>query len=106
MMAGPLVHAVFTIKLGYLNDLYDWFGKKVKITHYDDHGAEIYDDPKDYVRNLKIKVEANVNKLAMMFWALQYNTNVEILGPADFREEMRKLIAKLSRTYERPIQID
>jgi len=44
-------------------------------------------------------VEVKCNEAAMRFWALQYGPYVEVLEPAELREEIRESVKEISRKY-------
>lgn len=70
----------------YITDaLVDWFGKDI---HF-------IEKKPDY--NV-ISVWCNHN--AMVCWAIQYGTSVEVLEPAPLREEIKKEVAKIARKYK------
>jgi len=67
-----------------MNELVDWFGKDFKIRR------EFEDE---------MLVEVKCNEAAMRFWALQYGPYVEVLEPAELREEIRESVNEMWEKY-------
>lgn len=61
--------------------LADWFGRDYTVKKQDDH----------------IIVTVKASEQAMLFWALQYNANVEVLSPPSLRQ---KVIETLQKTLD------
>lgn len=84
MMAGESVDAV--IKLDNkkaINDVIDWFGDKVRIKETGEG----------------IEVMLKVNEQALVYWALQYGTSVEVLSPESTREKIREQLSLICNKY-------
>ncbi len=60
--------------------LYDWFGDSFRWVGED-------------------QVEVVCSRFGMIHWALQYSDRVEVLEPAELREEIRKEVRKLEEKY-------
>ena len=84
MLDGRTVHVCMVAKKHLMNELTYWFGKDFKIRR------EFEDE---------MLVDVNCNKAAMRFWALQYGHYVEVLEPAELREEIRESIAEMYEKY-------
>ena len=84
MFSGKTVTVRMVAKKDLMNELVDWFGKDFKIRR------EFEDE---------MLVDVNCNKAAMRFWALQYGHYVEVLEPAELREEIRESIADMYEKY-------
>ena len=67
-----------------MNELVDWFGKDFKIRR------EFEDE---------MLVEVKCNEAAMRFWALQYGPYVEVLEPAELREEIKACLVEMYEKY-------
>ncbi len=63
------------------DDIFDWFGPKVKFKEDPDH-------PGMYLATIK------VSPMAMHYWALQYIDHVEVVHPSDVRDEIKKSLQK------------
>ena len=84
MFSGKTVSVRMVAKKHLMDELVDWFGKDFKIRR------EFEDE---------MLVDVNCNKAAMRFWALQYGHYVEVLEPAELREEIRESIADMYEKY-------
>ena len=84
MLDGRTVHVRMVAKKHLMNELTYWFGKDFKIR------KEFEDE---------MLIDVNCNKAAMRFWALQYGHYVEVLEPAELREEIRESIAEMYEKY-------
>ena len=58
-----------------VNDVIDWFGKDVSF----------YDETED-----EVTASVIVNLKAMRYWAMQYANHVEVLRPAELREQIKE----------------
>jgi len=67
-----------------VSHIIDWFGKDVRFS----------DECEEFVL-----ASATVNEHAMLFWALQYGTAIEVLEPTGLRKEIRKTISKIADVY-------
>ena len=67
-----------------MNELVDWFGKDFKIR-------------KEFEDEMLIDVKCNQE--AMRFWALQYGPYVEVLEPAELREEIKESVKGMWEKY-------
>ena len=84
MFSGKSVSVKMVAKKHLMNELVDWFGKDFKIRR------EFEDE---------ILVEVKCNEAAMRFWALQYGPYVEVLEPAELREEIRESVKEMWEKY-------
>lgn len=84
MFSGKSVNVRMKAKKHLMNELVDWFGKDFKIR-------------KEYEDEMLIDVKCNAT--AMYFWALQYGPYVEVLEPAELREEIKRSIAAMNEKY-------
>lgn len=85
MFSGKSVSVKMVAKKHLMNELVDWFGKDFKIRR------ELADE---------MLVEVKCNAEAMHFWALQYGPYVEVLEPAELREEIRESVREMWEKYE------
>ena len=85
MFSGKSVNVKMVAKKHLMNELVDWFGKDFKIRR------ELADE---------MLVEVKCNAEAMHFWALQYGPYVEVLEPAELREEIKACVAGMYEKYE------
>ena len=85
MFAGENIRAVFRITKDCISDVIDMFGKDVKFSEETD---------------THITVTANVNDLAMMQFAKAYTPWIEIIKPAELREEMIELLSTGLEKYK------
>ena len=84
MFSGKSVNVKMVAKKHLMNELVDWFGKDFKIRR------ELADE---------MLVEVKCNAEAMHFWALQYGPYVEVLEPAELREEIRESVKEMWEKY-------
>ena len=76
----------FKLKLSnekMINEIVDWFGKDITI--------------KDENDTLFVKLKTNEN--AIIYWALQYGENVEIVEPLSAREKIKQMISAMMKKY-------
>ena len=67
-----------------INDIMDWFGDKVNFREKD---GNIY-------------AELKVNEQALLYWALQYGEEVEIISPIITREKLKQKLKDIIKKYE------
>ena len=84
MFSGKSVNVRMVAKKHLMNELVDWFGKDFKIR------KEFEDE---------ILVDVKCNAEAMKFWALQYGPYVEVLEPAELREEIKESVKWMWEKY-------
>ena len=70
------------------DDIFDWFGPKVKFKEDPEH-------PGMYLSTIK------VSPMAMHYWALQYIDHVEVLSPIDLREDIKQSLQKGLNKYSK-----
>lgn len=85
MFAGESIHITFRADKRILNDIMDWFSAA-------DFSNELEDT---------IDVTVKVNRQAMFCWAMQYGPYVEVLKPAELREELGQSFAQIAKIYEK-----
>ena len=85
MFSGKTVTVRMVAKKHLMDELVDWFGKDFKIRR------EFEDE---------MLVDVKCNKSAMKFWALQYGPYVEVLEPADLREEIKESVKGMWEKYK------
>jgi len=107
MFAGESVRVKFLAPQWMMNDLIDWFGMDVQVTvpHPSDStsihepGSQEQDKcgsmPKDKMLNVTVKM----NRQAMLYWAMQYGCHIEVLEPADLREQIKKSAEQMTERY-------
>lgn len=84
MYTGESVHAVFEAKKYLVGDIIDWFGPDVNFQPID---ADT------------IRVTVTVNEQAMVYWALQYGTHIEVKSPQSLRDKIKKAIDEMAEKY-------
>lgn len=85
MMTGASVKAVIKLdNAKAINDIIDWFGDKVEIR---EKSGELF-------------AELKVNEQALIYWAIQYGKNVEVLIPEYTRDKIRETLKEISGKYE------
>lgn len=85
MFTGKPVDIEMKCDKGFVKDLMDWFGDGFRTRAIDEN-------------NILVKVKAS--EQAMVYWAMQYNTNVEVLSPASLREEIKDTLRATLAMYE------
>ncbi len=84
MLAGETVNAKLKLSCEkVIGDVIDWFGKDIKITEKDD---ELY-------------AEITANEDALIYWALQYGENVEIVAPQTTRDKVKNSLKEMIKKY-------
>ena len=69
-----------------IDQVIDWFGKDVKIEKSDKE--DLY------------KITLKSSPTAMLFWAMQYTTECEILKPGTLRERIKETINNARKRYD------
>ncbi|MDR1713168.1 MAG: WYL domain-containing protein [Coriobacteriales bacterium] len=90
MFAGPTVKVRFKVADEALSHVFDWFGGDVSVAGCGRRGAG---EPGVSVVTLQ------VNEQAMLYWALQFCSYVEVLEPASLRQSLQEAGADLARKY-------
>jgi predicted DNA-binding transcriptional regulator YafY len=85
MFSGKSVNVRMVAKKDLMDDLIDWFGKDFKI-------RKTFED--------EMLVDVKCNESAMKFWALQYGPYVEVLEPAELREEIKESVKGMWEKYD------
>ena len=70
-----------------VDQIIDWFGKDIKIDK-----TEI-----EYLYKITLKS----SPMAMLFWAMQYTDECEVINPMTLREKIKETIIKAKEKYER-----
>jgi predicted DNA-binding transcriptional regulator YafY len=84
MFTGDSVRVVFRADSAYIDDVFDWFGKDVKLSE---------------AKKESVKVTVKVNETAMLHWAMQYGMHVEVLEPAGLREKVKSAVTEMAGRY-------
>lgn len=84
MLYGDSVTASIKTDVSMMDTLVDWFGKDFRITKQD--GDEIV-------------VSVRCNENALVYWALQYGTRVELIGPEVLRNKIADIILEMKKKY-------
>ena len=109
MFTGETVRAKFLAPQWMMNDLIDWFGMDVQVTvpratepkadktlsTQEQEKCENKGTPKDKM----LSVTVRMNRQAMLYWALQYGCHIEVLEPADLREELKQTAVCMAERY-------
>jgi predicted DNA-binding transcriptional regulator YafY len=84
MYSGSSIEAKFLADRRIVDQLFDWFGKSIKIKAVD----------RDFV-----EVTVKVNENAMYYWLLQYGEYVTLLEPDSLRQRIADTATDLSKRY-------
>jgi len=84
MFSGEAVDVVMLADKDQMTELVDWFGTDFRIM----------EETED-----RLKIRLRMNPKAMKFWALQYGPYVEVLQPAELREEITEAVKNMSNKY-------
>jgi len=85
MFADPPEKILIKCQNFLVDELADWFGLDFKITPIDD----------EYMN-----VELSASPSAMVYWAIQYGDNAEVVEPQSLRNRIRDMIKFISSKYE------
>ncbi len=85
MLAGESIRVAFRAQKSILNDVMDWFGPDI--------------EPFNEQENT-VDATVMVNREAMFCWAMQYGRFVELLKPADLREEVGQALREAGKKYK------
>lgn len=83
LFSGEAIPVTFRFEKLILNDVMDWFS-----------GIRLSGETGD-----TIDAQVTVNREAMVCWAMQYGRYVEVLGPADLREEVGQALREAAQKY-------
>lgn len=84
MFGGKTITAKLKMVTPYaLNVVVDWFGENAKIFN---HNNELF-------------AEINTNENAIVYWALQYGDNVELIEPLEIREKIKQKLKQMNDMY-------
>ena len=75
----------FTVAMGIVDQVVDWFGKEIKIEYTDDEN--------------KVLVTVIASPSAMEHWATQYLNYVEVMAPKQLRERIRESLEQGAKKY-------
>ena len=84
MFSGGSERVTMRIEKALINDVIDWFGRDVSF--HDEAGDEI-------------TASVVVNLKAMRYWAMQYANYVEVLKPAELREQIKEDLRNAMSKY-------
>ena len=84
MLTGKSIPVKFRAERHIVGQIIDWFGQDVRFSEADGDTVEVY---------------VTVNEQAMVFWALQYGTYVEVLEPALLREKVKAAVLEMVGKY-------
>ena len=85
MFGGQVVKAKIKITSEYAeNYVQDWFGKNARI----------------YKQNGETFADVSSNENALVYWALQYGENVELLEPLSTRERVKTIVKCMMERYK------
>ncbi len=106
MFSGETVRVKFLAPPWMMNDLIDWFGMDVQVKippHKDGHDGRAHEqescENKGTPRDRMLTVTVKMNRQAMHYWAMQYGCHVEVLEPADLREQIKKSAEQMAERY-------
>ena len=66
-----------------ISDCLDWFGQDIEI----------------YKQNDEIFANILVNENAIIYWALQYGSKVEVLSPKSVRDKIKQELLEINKHY-------
>ena len=84
LFGGEGSRILMKAKKSIFNDLVDWFGTDFSVLS----------EEKDWYT-----VSVCCSEAAMFLWAIQYNTNVEILEPINLREKIGERAREMAEKY-------
>lgn len=84
MFSGNSVVATFRMKKYLLNDVIDWFGTDIAFLDETDE---------------EVTARVTVNWSAMRHWVLQYCRHIQVLEPADLREQVKEDLRAALEAY-------
>ena len=84
LFGGEGSRILMKAKKSIFNDLVDWFGTDFSVLS----------EEKDWY-----KISVSCSEEAMFLWAMQYNTNVEILEPINLREKIGERAREMAEKY-------
>jgi len=107
MFTGETVRAKFLAPQWMMNDLIDWFGMDVQVTvprvtepkADKASGAPEQEKCGSTPKNRMLSVTVRMNRQAMLYWAMQYGCHIEVLEPADLREELKQTAVSMAERY-------
>jgi len=107
MFAGESVRVKFLAPQWMMNDLIDWFGMDVQVTVPDlskttrENETETQDTGKceNSEKDKMLTVTVKMNRQAMFYWAMQYGCHIEVLEPADLRQNLKETAVKMAERY-------
>jgi len=107
MYAGESVLTRFLAPESMTNDLVDWFGMDFSISQTvpaglgkTRSGARGETDAEDGAEtDGRMMVTVKINRQAMFYWAMQYGRYIEVLEPADLREELKQAAESMAERY-------
>lgn len=85
MFGGKSVRVKLIVPENMMSEMVDWFGKdfRVKRTEQED----------------MIEIIVSCNENAMVYWALQYGSYVEVVEPVELRERIQRTIHEMAEKY-------
>lgn len=86
MFSGESSRVILRVRPDGINDVIDWLGLDVGIRNDGEY----------------LLVDTVTNKQAMKYWAVQFGEKVEVLEPADLREDIRKMVESMYERYKEP----
>jgi len=81
--------------VGLTDELADWFGRNFVIK-----GAAGETDDKNAEKDHRIIVEVTSSPQAMVYWALQFGDNAEVLEPQSVRRQVKEKLRQILQKYE------
>lgn len=88
MFSGPSVHVILRVRPDGINDVIDWLGRDIGIRKEEGY----------------LLVDTVTNRQAMKYWAIQFGEKVEVLQPAELREDIRQTVAAMHERYNKDEQ--
>jgi predicted DNA-binding transcriptional regulator YafY len=86
MFSGESARIKMRVKTGTISDVIDWFGTDINIQKENEEWCI---------------VSLKANQRAMLYWALQYGTHIEILEPQELREWVIEAVYGMNGLYNK-----
>lgn len=84
MYTGSVSTITFLTDERHINDVFDWFGSKVKLSKTEDN---------------MVSVTVHADKTAMLYWAMQYSRYVRVIDPPELVEMIKQALEEALNKY-------
>ena len=86
MFSGESDHVLLKVKEDRIDDIIDWLGENVEIKDAEEKGY--------------LYVRFKANHSAMKYWAIQFGELVEVIEPAELRNEVEEALENIMKKYK------